>query len=195
MDLVFLTFGLLFAIFRIFCTVASEQSGGTTIRRYGTRADYLAEHCDLELQEKYEKMVHCNEEKFDELWDMLERLKIENADKIAAGPERTRKVWDVLVDGKRKPFRPYDIGFEHDRGFYSYCSGRRNKDECTWNSLRAVYLLLSLHDKVPLTIARGDYDKLTGKREDIGYDPIVDWYPQRFEDWCREQYKKTGMKY
>lgn len=175
MELVALVFAFLFAIVRFSARTGGEVSTAKKIDRVGSWEDYSAQYCNRELEEKYKRMV-LNPERFEEVWDLLEHTWDNEPERIAQLDERSRRLWELLMEHRRCPF--FRVGTDPN-GFdlinprqrllkelddkYNLCAYQDEwgGHQSMYNWLRALHCLMTLHGKKSVDVANYEWAKLT----------------------------------
>lgn len=106
MDLVLLTFGLIFAAIRLFGHTSDERIAKGRISKYGSQSEFYAMRCDEDMELMYKQMVY-DRDQYDHVWDMLEKIWTERNEEIMSGPERDRDIWVMLMKNGRIPLFNY----------------------------------------------------------------------------------------
>ena len=149
MELVLLTFGLLFAICRLGVRSASDHAGSYGMARYGDLESVTERHGDKLMEEAIELMVR-DEVLFDDVWGKIERSRNEYSSEFANAPARERLIWDRLLTGGRRPVSAYSYEFRKERKFKSEGCFYRDSELTMTDSVnhrRAVHCLMWLQGK------------------------------------------------
>ena len=149
MELVLLTFGLLFAICRLGVRSASDHAGSYGMARYGDLESFKDRRGDKLMDDAIALMVR-DEVLFDEVWDKIERSRQEYSSELYGAPFRERQIWDRLLSGGRRPLASYSCEFREKKGFKvhdnAYEDGHLTMTDSV-NYTRAMHCLMWLQDK------------------------------------------------
>lgn len=149
MELVLLTFGLLFAICRLGVRNAVDHAGSYGVARYGDMETFRERHGDKLMNDAIELMIR-DEVIFDEVWDKIERSIEEYDTELNKAPPREKMVWEKLLTGGRRPLAAYNPDFRASRGFKqvssSYDDGSLTMIDGV-NHSRAMHCLMWLQGK------------------------------------------------
>ena len=164
MDLVLLTFGLIFAAIRLFGHTSDERIAKGRISKYGSQSEFYAMRCDEDMELMYKQMVN-DRDQFVHVWEMLEKTWTERNQEIMSGPERDRDIWIMLMKDGRVPFYDYVMacGLLFDDTppeFVEYFKklGIYSDDQVNANKMRAVHCLMWAHGKTIKRSAAHEWD-------------------------------------
>ena len=182
MELVLLTFGLLFAICRLGVRGASDRAGSYGIARYGDLKTVTERHGDKLMEEAIELMV-CDEVLFDDVWGKIERSRSEYSSELANAPARENLIWDRLLTGGRRPVSAYSYEFRKERKFKSEGHYYRDSELTMTDSVnhrRAVHCLMWLQGKEVDCEISTLHISLVNPGYEVGHDNLsefdeVDW--------------------
>ena len=147
MDLVFLFFGLIFAILRVLLRIADDRSGSIIVKRHGTVDEFGEKYIDRELEKEITAMLD-DETQYFKAWKIIENAYNENKVAISCGPERDRKIWEQLISSRHYPLGIYtnkfrrQHGFPESRGLFVKMAESVTRD-------RALHCLMGLKGKIP----------------------------------------------
>lgn len=158
MQLVLMTFGMLFVILRLISNLGNDNKGDP-LKKYGGGVPALTEkYCDEELEKKWFDIISA-EENYLSNWEMIENAYKENYWSIMESSERDRVIWEKLIESKGRPLGDYSYTFCEEHGL--------NKGKTAFEMIyrvtqrRAMYCMMMLHEgKMPKSCVQDLYDWL-----------------------------------
>lgn len=178
MDLVLLTFGLIFAAIRLFGHTSDERIAKGRISKYGSQSEFYAMRCDEDMEIMYKRMVN-DQEQFTHVWEILEKAWTERYQEIMSGPERDRDIWIALMKNGRVPFINYHRIYgvwghpetEIYREYFDKLDGYSGR-QVKFNEIRAVHCLMWTHGKTIKISAEQEWSAMTNWSYDSTIDPV-----------------------